>query len=127
MNVIDDLSCGCGPIPHPPFPDIPAGLATLSARQLAGFTEYRQAMLSAIRVYTDLSDWRARGAGDLGIMLLEAWAYVLDVTGFYDARIAERSYLGTTPDQTGARTSVRAFFVAENRLQTCNFWGNSGG
>lgn len=103
MNVIDDLSCGCGPIPHPPFPDIPAGLATLSARQLAGFTEYRQAMLSAIRTYTDLSDWRARGAGDLGIMLLEAWAYVLDVTGFYDARIAERSYLGTTPDQAGAR------------------------
>ena len=28
-------------------------------------------------------------------MLLEMWAYVLDVVGFYDARIANESYLRT--------------------------------
>jgi len=60
-------------------------------------------MLTAIQSYTALGSWRARAAGDLGVMLLECWAYVLDVTAFYDARIAERAYLLTAPDQAAAR------------------------
>jgi hypothetical protein len=39
-------------------------------------------------------------------MLLESWAYVLDVTGFYDARIAERAYLQTAPDAAQAQRAV---------------------
>jgi predicted phage baseplate assembly protein len=35
---------------------------------------------------------------DLGVMLLDFAAYVLAVTGFYDARIAERAYLAPAPD-----------------------------
>lgn len=103
MSCSKDLSFGCDPLPHPPLPDIPAGLANLPMRQWAGFPEYREAMLSAIRSQPPLADWRARGAGDLGVMLLEAWSIVLDVTGFYDARIAERAYLATAPDQATAR------------------------
>ena len=30
-----------------------------------------------------LQDWRAREGDDLGVMLLEMWAYVLDVLAFY--------------------------------------------
>jgi predicted phage baseplate assembly protein len=52
-------------------------------------------MLSEIPLHGALAAWRARGTGDLGIMLLEMWAYVLDVIGFYDARIADESYLRT--------------------------------
>ena len=97
MSLSEDRSCGCGPAPHPAPPDIPAGLAELADRQAAGFPEYRAAMLSAIPLQRALAEWRARGEGDLGVMLLEAWAYVLDVTGFYDARIAERAYIQTAP------------------------------
>jgi hypothetical protein len=60
-------------------------------------------MLDAIPGKPVLTDWRARGEADLGVMLLEAWAYVLDVTGFYDARTAERAFIGTAPDQAGAQ------------------------
>ncbi len=101
-----DESCGCGPLPHPPPPDIPAGLSTLAERQQAGFPEYRAAMLSAIPTHLALDGWRARGEGDLGVMLLEAWSVVLDTTGFYDARIAERSYLQSAPDDATARRLV---------------------
>ncbi|SCX79762.1 hypothetical protein [Nitrosospira sp. Nsp13] len=103
MSDHDDKSCGCGYPPHPSLPDIPAGLRTLAARQIAGFPEYRAAMLSAIPDYPALEGWRARGLNDLGIMLIEAWSAILDVTGFYDARIAERSYLPTAPDPASAR------------------------
>ena len=103
MSMFDDLSCGCGPMPHPAPPDIPAGLSTLGVRQFAGFPEYREAMLDAIPGKPVLTDWRARGEADLGVMLLEAWAYVLDVTGFYDARTAERAFIGTAPDQASAQ------------------------
>lgn len=103
MSLTQDRSCGCGPLSHPPIPVIPAGLATLEDRQLAGFPEYRAAMLTAIPSHTDLAGWRARSEADLGVMLLEAWSVVLDTTGFYDARIAERSYLSTAPDAAAAR------------------------
>ena len=79
---------------HPAKPDIPAGLSALP-RQLAGFPEYRLAMLRDIPTYAPLAGWRAREGDDLGIMLLEMWAYVLDVLGFYDERIANESYLRT--------------------------------
>ena len=97
-----DGSCGCGAPPHPPPPVIPPGLPSLALRQLAGFPEYREAMLSAIPTRPALAGWGARGEADLGVMVLEGWAYVLDVTGFYDARVAERSYLATAPDATSA-------------------------
>src|SRR5262249_31309346 len=99
----DDRSCGCPPLPHPPPPNIPAGLPTLVERQGSGFPEYREAMLSAIPTKLPLAGWGARSEGELGVMLLEAWAYVLGVTGFYDARAAQRAYLGTARDDAGAR------------------------
>jgi predicted phage baseplate assembly protein len=103
MSLFEDKSCGCRPPPHPAAPIIPAGLPTLAARQPAGFPEYREALLDGIPGQPSLAGWRARGEQDLGVMLLESWAYVLDVTGFYDARIAERAYIGTAPDAASAQ------------------------
>jgi hypothetical protein len=93
----------CCPVPaHPPLPLIRAGLGVLP-RQLEGFPEYRRAMLAAIRDYPALDGWRADGAHDLGVMLIEAWAYVLDITAFYDSIIANRGYVATATDEKAMR------------------------
>jgi hypothetical protein len=94
--------CPCDERIHPPAPSIPAGLSDLP-RQVVGFAEYRNALLAAIREHTALAGWRPGGSGDLGGMLLEMWAYVLDVTAFYDALIANASYLPTVDEQAAAR------------------------
>ncbi len=106
MSLFEDHGCGCGEPQHPEVAPLPAGLTTLPARQRAGFPDYREAMLHAIPAYPELDGWRARGAGDLGVMLLEGWAYVLDVTGFYDARNAERAYIQTAPNAISAQRIV---------------------
>ena len=110
--------CPCDQVEFPPKPDIPAGLSTLP-RQLAGFPEFRAAMLSHIPAHrlmdTDivpvdqqqpLQDWRAREGDDLGIMLLEMWAYVLDVLAFYEERIANETYLQTAQREISLRRLV---------------------
>jgi hypothetical protein len=110
--------CPCDQLEFPPTPDIPAGLSTLP-RQLAGFPEFRAAMLSHIATHelmdTDivpvsqqrpLQDWRAREGDDLGIMLLEMWAYVLDVLAFYEERIANETYLQTAQREISLRRLV---------------------
>ena len=90
---------------------IPAGLASLPQRQWLSYGEYRRALLAAISEHGPLEHWRpnlrAGTTPDLGVMLLEFWAYILDVTGFYDARIAERSYLATAPDAETLARIVR--------------------
>jgi hypothetical protein len=52
-------------------------------------------MFAALGRYPALSGWRGRGKDDLGLMLLEMWAYVCDVVSFYDEVIAHESYLRT--------------------------------
>ena len=74
--------------------DIAAGLDVLP-RQIGGFPEFRRAMLAEIRRHDALKDWHARNEDDLGVMVLEMWAYVCDVLAFYDEAIANESYLRT--------------------------------
>ncbi|MBE9066447.1 putative baseplate assembly protein [Leptolyngbya cf. ectocarpi LEGE 11479] len=90
--------CPCDKLIHPGKPEIPAGLVALP-RQLAEFSDYRLAMLRKIPNYPALAQWRAREGNDLGIMLLEMWAYVLDSLAFYDERIANETYLRTAVRQ----------------------------
>lgn len=73
-------------------------MAALTARQIAAFPQWRAALLAAINRDGPLGGWTADRPGDLGVMLLEFWAYVLDVTAFYDARLAERAYLATAQE-----------------------------
>jgi hypothetical protein len=88
------MSCPCDKLIHPPGLVIPAGLDIIP-RQIASFPEFRRAMLAAIRSQDALTNWRARGEDDLGIMLLEMWAYVCDALAFYDEVIAHEAYLRT--------------------------------
>ena len=104
---IAPAGCPCDRLVFPPKPVIPAGLASLP-RQLAGFPEFRLALLTglgsnrlldadlvAVHQQHPLQPWLAREGDDLGLMLIEMWAYVLDVLAFYEERIANESYLQT--------------------------------
>jgi hypothetical protein len=99
------ICCPCDEFERPGKPEIAAGLPALP-RQLAGFAEYRLAMLRDIPLHLALSQWRARGGDDLGIMLLEMWAYALDILAFYDERIANETYLRTAVLQPSLRKLV---------------------
>jgi predicted phage baseplate assembly protein len=79
---------------HPRSLIIPAGLCRIP-RQIAGFTEFRRAMLASIPRHPALTQWRARGDDDFGIMLIEMWAYVADGLAFYDETISHEAYLRT--------------------------------
>jgi hypothetical protein len=85
--------------------EIAAGLDALP-RQLRAFPEVRRALLAAIPGKPALREWRARNSQDLGLMLLEMWAYVADVLGFYDERIANESYLRTAQRRPSLRRLV---------------------
>ncbi len=97
-----ETNCPCDTYIHPPELSIPAGLDSIP-RQIAGFPEFRRAMLNSIRSKPVLSDWRARGDIDLGIMLIEMWAYVCDVQSFYDEVIAHEVYVRTARQRPSLR------------------------
>lgn len=94
--------CPCDDRPFPPAPDIPAGLDRLP-RQIAGFPEFRLALLAGISAQPALDAWRAREGDDFGVMMLEWWAYVLDVLAFYGAEIANELYLRTAVREASLR------------------------
>jgi hypothetical protein len=73
---------------------IPAGLSQIP-RQVAGFAEFRRAMLASIPRHPALHQWRARGDDNFGVMLIEMWAYVADGLAFYDEVISHETYLRT--------------------------------
>ena len=85
-------NCPCDKPVIFPDPDIAAGLDDIP-RQIGGFPQFRRAMLATLREQQALNAWSARDDDDLGVMLLEMWAYVCDVLSFYDEAIANESYL----------------------------------
>lgn len=99
------MTCPCDVRVFPPPPDIAAGLDRLP-RQLATFGEFRLALLDAISDHPALADWRAREGDDFGVMILEWWAYVLDVLAFYSGEIAGESYLRTAARDESVRRIV---------------------
>ena len=102
------MSCACDALVHPPPLAIPAGLTRIP-RQIAGFPQFRHAMLHAIGVVEHsaaLGAWRASGSNDLGLMLLEAWAYLADILAFYDEVHAHECYLRTARLETSVRDLV---------------------
>jgi hypothetical protein len=101
----EELNCPCDERIYIPGLDISAGLDTIP-RQIATFADFRNALLAGIPNKPALSGWRARGKDDLGIMLLEMWAYVCDVLSFYDETIAHEIYLRTARRRPSLRKLV---------------------
>ena len=109
------FSCHCDSFEHPPALNIGAGLTDLP-RQIAGFAEFRRAMLHSLRPKDpanpeevnkhSLDNWKARQPDDLGIMLLEMWAYICDSLAFYDKVISQEEYLRTALQRPSLRKLV---------------------
>jgi hypothetical protein len=88
------MTCRCDIHVCPTPFAIAAGLSLLP-RAPGIFPDWRENILFAIGREPALAHWRAREPSDIGLMLAEMGAYVLDVTSFYDQLIANESYLGT--------------------------------
>jgi hypothetical protein len=71
----------------------PPGLAQITYRE-TDFTGLRQAMLRPSVGEKAIGSWRP-APGDLGLQILEWWAYLGDILTFYNERIANESYLRT--------------------------------
>ncbi len=95
-------TCPCDARSFPPILDIPAGLEQLP-RQIGGFPDFRQALLGGIARKPALDGWRAREGDDFGLMILEWWAYVLDILAFYTDEIAGELYLRTAVREASLR------------------------
>ena len=116
------MNCICDQFQFPPDLEIAPGLTRLRL-QCGTFAEFRRALLRGVSLRTTASlethplwssrflieadraglkksldaigQWRGRHPKDFGIMLLEMWAYVCDVTSFYDEAFAHEWYVRT--------------------------------
>jgi predicted phage baseplate assembly protein len=70
------------------------------------FASFRRALLRPLPGEQAINDWRP-APGDLGLQVLEWWAYLADVLSFYNERYASESYLGTAT-QSGSVTNLAA-------------------
>jgi hypothetical protein len=104
-NSTSATHCPCDDHVHPAPLVIDAGQTDL-ARQIAAFPAFRRAMILAATAYEPLQDWAATKDQDLGVMLIEMWAYVCDVLAFYDGVIAHESYLRTAKLRPSVRKLV---------------------
>ncbi len=102
------MSCPCDKRPAWPVADIAPGLDAIP-RQLVGFPELRALLLSAIsdaEHAIPFAHWSAREGTDLGLMLLEMWAYLGDILSFYDEVHAHEAYLRTARRRDSLRKLV---------------------
>lgn len=127
------MNCICDDFTFPPETTIVSGL-TQFGRQLGAFAEFRRALLRGASIRTTalienhplwssrylierdrnglkksleaIGGWRGRHPEDFGMMLLEMWAYVCDLTSFYDEVLAHESYVRTARRRESLRKLV---------------------
>jgi len=127
------MNCICDEFTFPPEIRISPGLASLP-RQIGTFAEFRRALLRSASIRTtallenhplwrlryltepdrsglrralaSIGQWRGRHPEDFGIMLIEMWAYVCDLTAFYDQVIANDAYVRTAQLRASLRKLV---------------------
>lgn len=76
------------------------------AYRVADFAGFRAALLAALPGEQELSSF-APAAGDLGLQILEWWAYLGDILTFYNERIASEAYLRTATRRDSLDRLVR--------------------
>ena len=127
------MNCICDEFQFPPDVQIYSGLSRIT-RQTGTFAEFRRALLRGISIHTTnglenhplwslrylierdraglkkcleaIGGWRGRHPEDFGIMLLEMWAYVCDLTSFYDEVLAHESYVRTSRRRDSLRKLI---------------------
>ncbi|MHA7291332.1 baseplate J/gp47 family protein [Arthrobacter sp. MDT3-24] len=96
------MTCGCGcgcetgcGVKPSRFPiSNPAGAERLAYR-IGTFPTFRRALLEQLDGERELVNWKPSAGDDLGLAVLDAWAYVADVLAFYNERYANEHYLRT--------------------------------
>jgi hypothetical protein len=91
-------SCPCGQAQDPRVVRNPPGLRQIAYRA-DDFSGFRRAMLRPQPGEQAIGAWQP-AQGDLGLQVLEWWAYLADVLTFYNERIANESYLLTATRRT---------------------------
>jgi hypothetical protein len=104
-----DCSCGCGgacgELPTR-FPiSNPGGRSRITYR-VGDFATFRRALLQHLDGETELDVWRPTAGSDLGLQVLDWWAYIADILTFYNERIANEDYLGTAQQESSVRHLV---------------------
>lgn len=110
------MSCGCGcetgcglkPTRFPIWN--PAGADRLEYR-IGTFPTFRRALLNQLEGERELVNWRPSAGDDLGLQVLDAWAYVGDILTFYNERYANEHYLRTAllPDRVAALVGLLGY------------------
>ncbi|MFO1207109.1 MAG: putative baseplate assembly protein [Burkholderiales bacterium] len=77
------------------------------------YASFRRLMLDRLAVV--MPDWSERSAADVGVMLVEAMAYVADHLSYYQDAVATEAYLGTARSRVSVRRHARLldYFVHE--------------
>jgi hypothetical protein len=99
--------CGgtCGDLPTR-FPiDNPSGLRRLAYR-VGDFETFRRMLLAHEPGESELDRWRPTAGDDLGMQVLDWWAYIADILTFYNERIANEDYLATAELDSSVRHLV---------------------
>lgn len=97
MKPLTMEECGCCEVGVSPTPEDIRNRPGLSAiaYRVGTYASFRQAMIGAIAKSPELADWSARQSDDIGIALMEMWAYIADILTFYQERIANEAFLRT--------------------------------
>ncbi|MBV9823238.1 MAG: baseplate J/gp47 family protein [Actinobacteria bacterium] len=90
--------CGCGGGCGQPPTSYP--ITNLSGQSRLGyrvgtFATFRRSLLSSLPGETELAGFAPTAADDLGLQVLDWWAYIADILTFYNERIVAEHYLAT--------------------------------
>jgi hypothetical protein len=97
--------CPCDVVVHPRSISNPAGLTSIRYR-VGDYPAFRHALLLARSGETALAEWHPAD-GDLGLQMLEWWAYLADVLTFYNERIIQEGFLRTAVFPEDVRRIIR--------------------
>jgi hypothetical protein len=102
-------ACPCEDPQDPQVVANPPGLPTIAYR-VDDFSGFRRALLRPLEHEHALLGWRP-ARGDLGLQLLEWWAYLGDILTFYNERIANEDYLRTAqlPDSVARLVALLGY------------------
>jgi hypothetical protein len=117
-NAPAQAPCPCEATQDPQVVTNAPGLAAISYR-VDDFTGFRRALLRPLDGEQSLGPWRP-APGDLGLQMLEWWAYLADILTFYNERIANESYLGTAqfPDSIAGLVGLLGYAPAPGLAAT---------
>ncbi|HVZ52504.1 MAG TPA: baseplate J/gp47 family protein [Pseudolabrys sp.] len=102
--------CPCDGAPDEQTISNPPARASIAYR-VGDFRSFRHALLKAagepFPEEQQLANWRPSAEADLGVQMLEWWAYLADILTFYNERIANESYLRTATRPENLRRLIR--------------------